>query len=232
MNFLSFHTSNRARFFLTFLVVLLRVLPALAETSVNMRDSTSGEMVSCTISAQNEGAVGSRWNSVMEWCIKACEVHGYGQISGFGVVQVGDWTLNPTLSIADWPLAERITPRQCLPYEPVPMKPKRIGVACLRYGVRTEISGLLAVYGGWNWMIESPTPNCVVEGSVGRLRRPGLHNLTDITLRLPAHDYSTFKKLVGRQITVSGKLQYVVKYDTAELKLRDVRFVRINKEKH
>ena len=158
---------------------------------------------------------------LLEWCVKACEAHGYAQENGFELADVSDDTLPPRLDRSFWPWALKVTPTQCLPYQPVIKKPVS-SKHCLEYRKGLTIKGMLASYDGWKLNLKDPSPGCISANPGDPRRWPEADTLNDITLIVAEADLRRFESRIGEQLVVRGRLEYRVHGDTASFNLVDV----------
>jgi hypothetical protein len=138
---------------------------------------------------------------------------------------VGDIIAIPKLSSSEWQLAEQLTPRECLPYQPISTHLGQQNKRCLAYGHRVEVSGMLASYSGVNWMITNPSPKCIEGDTADILYKRGVETLYRIDLDTPKNEYSKYKELIGRQISITGELDTIVGEDTINIVLKKIQLV-------
>lgn len=166
---------------------------------------------------------------LLEWCVKACEIHGYSQQNGHELAEVSDFTLPPRLDRSLWPWARKMTPSQCLPYRPVMTKRVK-NPKCLEYRQRVTVEGMLAIYGGSGLIIKDVRPHCIRADARNPLWMPGADNLSGLTLVIPEVDQRPFIDRIGEQVVLSGMLEYRVHEDTASRNLVDVELMETKKE--
>jgi hypothetical protein len=212
------------RHFLGAALLLLVACPVSAtdRSSVTLIHFKSELNVSCN--ARLAGSAVAPPQELLEWCVKACEVHGYDQDGGDYSPDVSDFTLPPRLDRALWPWARKMTPSQCLPFQPVMKKPVSNG-RCLEYRQRVSVRGQLAIYGGWGLTLKDPIPGCILADPGDPRLWPRANTLNGISLIIPKADLARFERRIGEQVVVSGWLEYRVHEDTDSFNLVDVKLL-------
>ena len=204
--------------------------PVLAEqrSAIDLTHFESKITVSCD-ARPVAGSTRAPPRELLEWCVKACEIHGYSQQNGYELAEVSDYTLPPRLGRSLWPWARKMTPSQCLPYRPV--MTKRIkNPKCLEYRQRVTVEGMLAIYGGSGLIIKDVRPHCIRADARNPLWMPEADNLGGLTLVIPEADQHPFKDRIGEQVVLTGMLEYRVHEDTASRNLVDVELMETKKE--
>lgn len=204
--------------------------PALAEqrSAIDLRHFKSKITVSCD-ARPVAGATRAPPQELLEWCVKACEIHGYSQQNGYELADVSDFTLPPRLDRSLWPWARKMTPSQCLPFRPV-MTKRVSNEKCLEYRQRVTVKGMLAIYGGWGLTLKDVRPHCIRDDARNPLWMPGADNLSGLALVIPETDQGPFKDRIGEQVVLSGILEYREHEDTASTNLVDVELLETKKE--
>jgi hypothetical protein len=204
--------------------------PVLAEqrSAIDLKHFESKIIVSCDAKLV-AGSTRAPPRELLEWCVKACEIHGYSQQNGHGLAEVSDFTLPPRLDRSLWPWARKMTPTQCLPYRPV-MTKRVENAKCLEYRQRVTVEGMLAIYGGSGLIIQDLRPHCIRADARNPLWMPGADNMSGLTLVIPEADQRPFKDRIGEQVVLSGMLEYRVHEDTSSTNLVDVEFLETKNE--
>ncbi len=204
--------------------------PALAEqrSAIDLKHFESKITVSCDARPMG-GLTRAPPRELLEWCVKACEIHGYDMQNGFELAEVSDYTLPPRLDRSLWPWARKMTPTQCLPFRPV-MTKRVTNEKCLEYRQRVTVRGMLAIYGGTGLIIKDVRPHCIRADSRNPLWMPEADNLSGLTLVIPEVDQRPFKDRIGEQVVLSGMLEYRVREDTASRNLVDVELLETKQE--
>lgn len=139
---------NPRQLLFAFILLLFVWIPeSEARPTIELENGRAKLAASCG-TAHVKDLTGAIESELLEWCVKACEVHGYTQLTGFDLFAASDFSTLPKLGRAFWPIAEKITPQKCLPFQPLPQT-REIGKKCLDYGKRIRVEGLLADYDGW-----------------------------------------------------------------------------------
>lgn len=211
-------------------LVILVTCPAWAAegSAIDLKSYRSKLTVSCNARPVASSTIAPP-QELLEWCVKACEAHGYGQENGFKLAEISDYTLPPRLDGSFWPWARKMTPGQCLPYRPVMKRPVS-NKKCLEYRGRQSITGMLASYDGWQLNLKDPNPGCIHADPGDPLRWPEAHTLNDITLSVPEADLHRFERRIGEQLVVTGRLEYRVHGDTASFNLEEVELLETKDE--
>ncbi len=197
---------------------------AIAQQDVDMQHWQSKQLVSCHVPAWNSGFVGVEASQLLDWCVKACGAHGFNRAVGsLSFHPTGGLAADPSLTPSEWQLPAQTPPSECLPYEPAMPKLELQKEKCLSYGNRARVSGMLAKYSGWGWTITHPSSKCVHGDATDIFKRPSEKSLHFLGVEVPPGEESRYRKLVGRQILISGKLSIVLGSDTVRLTLKDIR---------
>lgn len=166
---------------------------------------------------------GSESENAIDWCIKACQTHGFDLVDNLRNAN-SIYEESAKLSKSYWGMAEKDTPRECLPYKPSTLK-NSLDKKCLTYHDRMVVSGMLSNYLNLGFFIKSPEPNCI-KNLAGDVRSSEAENLNDIMLELSPSDKKKFRKLLGNQISVTGLVSYKATGDTAVFSLSSVKLIR------
>lgn len=179
-----------------------------------------------TVSCNARLAAGSTAapEELLEWCVKACEVHGYDHEGSYSLDYVSDFTVPPRLARSLWPWARKITPSHCLPYQLVIKKPVS-NEKCMKYRQRVTVKGLLAIYGGWGLTLKDPSPGCIRADPRNPCRMPGAGNLNGLMLVMPEADQRRLEGRIGEQVVFSGVLELRVKGHSYVTNLEDVKLL-------
>jgi hypothetical protein len=204
--------------------------PVLAEqrSAIDLTHFESKITVSCD-ARPVAGSTRAPPQELLEWCVKACEIHGYSQKNGYELAEVSDYTLPPRLDRSLWPWARKMTPSQCLPFRPVTTK-RVSNEKCLEYRQRVTVKGMLAIYGGSGLIIKDVRPYCIRADSRNPLWMPEADNLNGLSLVIPEANQRPFKDRIGEQVVLSGMLEYRVHEDTAARNLVDVELLETKRE--
>ncbi len=166
---------------------------------------------------------------LLEWCVKACEIHGYDMQNGFELAEVSDYTLPPRLDRSLWTWARKMTPSQCLPFRPV-ITQLVTNEKCMEYRQRVTVKGMLGIYAGTGLFIKDIRPHCIRADLRNPLWMPGADNLSGLILAIPEVNQRPFKDRIGEQVVLSGMLEYRVHEDTSSTNLVDVELLGTKKK--
>jgi hypothetical protein len=161
---------------------------------------------------------------LMEWCIKACQIHGYDQQTGLDLIDVADFSESPKLSQKHWPAARKVTPTECLPYRPF-VAINKTQKDCFTYGGRLRAAGFLADFSGLDLSLMVQRPSCIRADPKDPVRRRAAKDLNSLMLRVSRRELLEYKKRIGQHVVVTGRLVYRTRGDTVSYDLVDVKLI-------